>query len=395
MILFQLVGIIILYEKEGCLMNRAGGYITVPGLGYKAFQPSKLPPKPEIVVDDEMATLLGEANRELGKLDMLSNKIPDINIFLSSYVRKEALMSSQIEGTQASLVDILDPDIDTNRNADVEEVVNYTKALDYAWKRMENYPLCNSLLKETHKLLLQGTRGKEKEPGEFRRSQNWIGSAGLGLKDASFVPPVVVNMIEAMSDLEKFINNSETIDPLFKNALAHYQFETIHPFLDGNGRLGRMLIVLYLKKEKLLNHPVLYISYYLKKYRVEYYDRLDEVRNKGNYEQWIKFFLNAVIATCKDSIQTIEDLSALRVKNIAKVPKTKNSKLLFAYIEENPIINIKKTADELGVAYNTIATAVNGFINLGIMKEMTSTKRNRVFFYHEYIDILKRDTDNL
>ncbi|MCL2629927.1 MAG: Fic family protein [Firmicutes bacterium] len=376
-------------------MNRAGGYVTVAGLSYKAFQPSKLPPKPEIVVDDEMATLLGEANRELGKLYMLANKIPDINIFLSSYVRKEALMSSQIEGTQTSLVDVLDPDIDSNKNADVEEVVNYTKAMNYAWDRMEEYPLCNSLLKDTHKLLLQGTRGKEKLPGEFRRSQNWIGSFGLSLTDARFVPPTVENMIEAMSDLEKFMNNEEPYDHLIKSALIHYQFETIHPFLDGNGRLGRMLIVLYLKKEKLLKHPVLYISYYLKKHRTEYYDRLDDVRNKGNYEQWVRFFLKGVIATCKDSIQTIEDLSSLRAKNIAKLPQTKNAKLLFEYIEKNPIVDIKKTADELKVAYNTIATAISNFVKLGIMKEITSAKRNRVFFYHEYIEILKRDTENL
>jgi len=260
---------------------------------------------------------------------------------------------------------------------------------------MEDYPLCNSLLKETHNLLLQGVRGAEKMPGEFRRSQNWIGSAGLSLKDARFVPPTAENMIEAMSDLEKFINSNEPYDHLIKSALIHYQFETIHPFLDGNGRLGRMLIVLYLKKVSLLKHPVLYISYYLKKHRTEYYDRLDDVRNKGNYEQWLRFYLKGVIATCKDSIQTIEELSALRVSNLAKIPQTKNAKLLFEYIERNPIIDIRKTADELKVAYNTIATAVNTFIELGILKEMTSAKRNRVFFYYEYIEILKRDTDNI
>ena len=375
-------------------MNRAGGYIAVPQMGYKAFVPAKLPPKPELTIDEEMATLLGEANRELGKLDMLSTKIPDINLFLSSYVRKEALMSSQIEGTQTSLVDILDPDIDTNKNADVEEVVNYTKALNYAWARMDEYQLCNSLLKETHKILLQGVRGTEKQPGEFRLSQNWIGSAGLGLKDAKYIPPTVENMIESMSDLEKFINGDEAIDLLIKNALAHYQFETIHPFLDGNGRLGRMLIVLYMKKQQLITHPVIYISYYLKKHRVEYYDRLGEVRQKGNYEQWVKFFLRAVIATCKDSIKTIEQLSELRAKNIARLPRTKIAKMLFGYIERNPIIDIQRTAKELGASYNGIKKTVAGFEAIEILQEKTSAKRNKVYYYNEYLEILKRDTDN-
>ena len=362
---------------------------------YKAFEPTKLPPNPELKTDEELITILGEANREFGKLEMLSNNIPDINLFLSSYVRKEALMSSQIEGTQTSLVDILDPDIETNKNADVEEVVNYTKALNYAWARMENYPLCNTLLKETHRILLQGVRGKEKQPGEFRRSQNWIGAAGLNLKDAKFVPPTVEKMIEAMSDLEKFINADETIDPLVKSALIHYQFETIHPFLDGNGRLGRMLIMLFLKNVGLLTHPVLYISYYLKKHRIEYYDRLDEVRAKGNYEQWVKFFLRAIIATCKDSILTIEELSALRAKNLDMIPQTKIAKSLFNYIERNPIIDIKKTALHLQVSYNGLAKTITVFEKIRVLKEMTSAKRNRVFFYNDYLEILKRDTENL
>jgi len=378
----------------GFEVNRAGAYIAVPQMGYKAFEPAKLPPKPELAIDEEMTLLLGEANRELGKLDMLSIKIPDVNLFLSSYVRKEALMSSQIEGTQTSLVDILDPDIDTNKNADVEEVVNYTKALNYAWARMNEYPLCNSLLKETHKILLQGTRGTEKQPGEFRHSQNWIGSTGLGLKDAKYIPPTVENMIEGMSDLEKFINGEDAIDPLIKNALIHYQFETIHPFLDGNGRLGRMLIVLFLRKEQLITHPVIYISYYLKKHRVEYYDRLDEVRKKGNYEQWVSFFLRAVIATCKDSMKTIEDLSELRAKNIAKLPQTKTAKMLLEYIERNPIIDIQRTASELGVSYNGVKKTITAFETIGILQEKTSAKRNKVYYYNAYLEILKRDTDN-
>jgi Fic family protein len=375
-------------------LNRAGVFVTVLGQDYKAFEPTKLPPT-RLEIDDEMAEMLGEASRGLGKLEMFASKIPDMNLFLSAYVRKEALMSSQIEGTQSSLIDILDPEIDANKNADVEEVVNYTKALNYAWERMNGFPLCNPLLKEIHRFLLQGVRGQEKEPGEFRRSQNWIGAKGLNLQDAKFIPPTVPHMNEAMSDLEKFINGGERIDPLIKDALIHYQFETIHPFLDGNGRLGRMLIVLYLKEAKLLTHPVFYISYYLKKHRVEYYDRLDEVRMKGNYEQWIKFFLRATIETCNDSIQTIEDLSALRAKNKSAISQTKTAKALFQYIEHNPIIDIKRSAAELGVSYNGIAKVVAAFEQLNILEEKTSAKRNRVFYYNDYIEILKRGTENI
>jgi len=375
--------------------DRSGKFVTVADLGYKAFQPAKLPPTPELEIDGEMSSLLGEASRELGKLDMLSKKIPNINLFLSSYVLKEALMSSQIEGTQASLDDILDPEIDTNKNADIEEVVNYIKAMNYAYDRMESYPLCGSLLKEIHKILMQGVRGQEKYPGEFRSSQNWIGAAGAGLKDARFIPPAVDDMKQSISDMEKFIHTSDGLDPLIKNALVHYQFETIHPFLDGNGRLGRMLIILYLHKERLLHYPVLYISYFLKKNRVEYYDRLDEVRYKGTYEQWVRFFLRAVIVTCKDSIQTIEDLSALHNRNLEKKPKTKIAKALFEYIEKNPIIDIKRTSTDLDVSYNGLANVIGNFAKLGILRETTNAKRNRVFCYTDYIEILRRDTENI
>jgi Fic family protein len=376
-------------------MNRAGVFVTVLGQDYKAFEPTKLPPIPKIIIDDEMAYLLGEANRLLGKLDMLSSQIPNINLFLSSYVRKEALMSSQIEGTQTSLVDILDPYIDTNKNADVEEVVNYTKALNYAWDRMNNFPLCNRLLIDTHAVLLQGVRGAEKQPGEFRRSQNWIGAVGCGLKDAKYIPPTPYNMAQAMSDLEKFINSDDEIDPIIKDALIHYQFETIHPFLDGNGRLGRMIIVLYLKEVKLLNYPVLYISYYLKKNRIEYYDRLADVRKSGNYEQWIKFFLKAIVTTCADSIETITEIDKLHKINVCKIPNTKLAGALLTYMEQNPIIDITRTAEILGVTYNGLKKVIAIFEQLDILKETSNKKYNKVYSYIDYLEILKRDTDNI
>ena len=277
------------------------------------------------------------------------------------------------------------------------DVVNYTKALNYAITRLETFPLCNGLLKETHALLLSGTRGTEKNPGEFRKSQNWIGSAGCALKAARYIPPTPYNMVEAMSELEKYINEEESdIDHLIKVALVHYQFETIHPFLDGNGRIGRMLIVLYLIERKIIKYPVFYISYFLKKNRIEYYDRLADVRAKSNYEQWVKFFLDAVISTCTDSIKTIEELNHLDEKN-SKIIKdsTKSVKTVYSYIMQNPIIDIKKTATELNLSFNTVSSAVKELCNKNILKEISSFKRNRVFHYEEYLDILRRDTDNI
>jgi len=376
--------------------NRAGKTALVPGKGYKAFEPNKLPPIPALELKEEVLTMIGEANRLLGKLDGLSLNIPDMNLFIGSYVRKEALMSSQIEGTQTSLVDVLDPSNEETSNMDILDVIKYTKALNYAIERLKTFPLCNSLLKNTHKVLLTETRGHEKNPGEFRTSQNWIGAAGCTLNNARYVPPTPEYMIEAMSDLEKYFNNDDNIDPIVKAALVHYQFETIHPFLDGNGRMGRMLIVLNLMNSKVLTYPILYISYHLKKNRVEYYDRLEEVRLKGNYEQWVKFFLQAVIETCKDSIQTIEELSILREKNNKLIKDEKKSILrVYSYLEKNPIIDIQKTAKDLGISYNTVATAVKRLCELKILKQETTALRNKVFHYENYVNILKRDTDNL
>ncbi|MDE7336904.1 MAG: Fic family protein [Clostridia bacterium] len=373
---------------------RAGQYINVPNKGYKAFEPTKLQDL-QLSLDTDILTKVGEANRLLGKLEGVALNVPNIDLFISSYVRKEALMSSQIEGTQASLIDILDPNIDSNANMDTLDVVNYTNALNFAVETMKSYPLCNSLLKRTHAILLSNTRGQEKSPGEFRRSQNWIGSSGCDLNNARYVPPTPENMTEAMSDLEKFINmENEVYDPIIQAALIHYQFETIHPFLDGNGRIGRMLIALYLIEKKILTYPILYISYYLKKNRIEYYDRMSEVRAKGNYEQWVKFFLDAVIASCKDCLLTIRQISNLKDKNSKLLGKTSKSlSEVFNYICKNPIISIQKTAQELKMSFNSVSTAVQRLCALNILHENSANKRNRIFSYSEYLDILKKDTE--
>ena len=379
-------------------MKRSGKYIenlTGEAL-YKSFKPSPLPPLPPLEIDENLIKLLVEANRQLAQLDTASQLIPNIELFVSMYVRKEALMSSQIEGTQCTLEDILGPHLDVKANADVGEVINYIKAADFALERLKTQHICNRLLCETHAVLMEGVRGQEKSPGEFRRSQNWIGPSGSTLKNARYIPPNVEDMENAMSDLEKYINESDKYDPLIQAALIHYQFETIHPFLDGNGRIGRLLILLYLMEKKLLSKPVIYVSYFLKMNQIEYYDRISEVRRKGNYEQWISFFLEAVSSAAEDALKSIGKLSALREKNIARLPKSSkrkdNVRALFDYLEQHPIIEIKQTAAALDVSYNTVSSAVKKLMMLGILKETTNAARNRVFTYEEYLDILKQGT---
>lgn len=380
------------------MQSRAGEYRTnLSGeLQYKSFLPKPLPPNPPVEIDEETTGLLSKANRSIGILEGLSRQIPNIELFVSMYVRKEALLSSQIEGTQATLDDILDPRIEENTNRHVADVINYIKASQYAVKRLKDLPLCNRLIKETHRILMEDVRGEEKYPGEFRHSQNWIGPAGGTLKDARFIPPHPEDMIEAVSDLERFINSEDQLEPLIKIALIHYQFETIHPFLDGNGRIGRLLITLFLMEQKLLSYETLYISYFLKRNRIEYYDRLMEVRTKGNFEQWVKFFLRAIYESAQDAVQSIEELVKLHDKN-EKIVKTtgkaaKTVMKVFNYLEKSPIIDIKKTSEELGISFNAAANAVSILVDLDILKQTENVQRNRVFAYEEYLQILRKDT---
>lgn len=380
-------------------MNRSGEFVkNLSGdSSYLSFKPSPLPPEPALEINSNMVSKLVEANRELVKLDTAAKFIPNTDLFISMYVRKEALISSQIEGTQCTLDDVLDPELDTNSNLDVADVINYVQATNYAIEQLKTLPLCNRLLREVHRELMQGVRGQEKNPGEFRTSQNWIGPANCSLKDARYIPPNKDDMLTAMSDLEKFMNENNDYDALIRIALIHYQFETIHPFLDGNGRIGRLMILLYLMEQKLLSYPVIYISYFLKKNQIEYYDRISEVRRSGNYEQWVIFFLEAVSAAAKDSLETIEQLSALHDKNIALLPKTNrkkdNVRILFDYIEKYPIIDIRHTSQALDVSFNTVSNAIRKLQELGILTETTNSARNKVFAYSEYLDILKKDTN--
>lgn len=365
-------------------------------LQYMSFEPKPLPPVPAVKMDTETISLLSSANRNIGILEGLSEQIPNIELFVYMYVRKEALLSSQIEGTQATLDDVLDPKITENKNKDVADVLNYIKASQYALTRLEELPISSRLIKETHKILMKNVRGDERNPGEFRRTQNWIGPAGSTLKTASYIPPNPEDMTQAISDLDKFINMQDEIEPLIKIALIHYQFETIHPFLDGNGRIGRLLINLFLVEKKLLTYETLYISYFFKRNRTEYYDRLMKVRNKGYYEQWVRFFLLAINESAIDSIETIRKMVALHDKNIKLISETgRASKTIFkvfTYLEGNPIIDITKTSIELEMSYNAIANAVESLIDLRILEQTEDVQRNRVFAYEEYLAILRKDT---
>lgn len=379
-------------------MGRSGELVTnLRGdAAYQSFRPSPLPPDPELNINSDIVKKLVEANRDLVRLDTASKLIPNVELFISMYVRKEALISSQIEGTQCTLDDILDPDIDGNSNLDVGDVINYVRACTYAIGRLDKLPLCNRLLREIHGELLAGVRGQEKNPGEFRRSQNWIGAANCTLREARYIPPNVEDMNAALTDLEKYMNEGDDYDPLIRIALIHYQFETIHPFLDGNGRVGRLMILLYLMEQGYISKPIIYISYFLKKNQIEYYDRISEVRRNGNYEQWIAFFLEAVSAAAKDSLETIEKLSELHDRNLRGLPtttrKNDNVRRVFDYIEQYPIIDIKRTAADLEVSYNTVSAAVGKLVQAGILNETTNAARNRVFAYEEYLGILRKDT---
>lgn len=381
------------------MTNRAGTLVgNLSGeMAYESFRPAPLPPNPPIEVSGELLTKLIDANKKIATLEGLSSRIPNMGLFVSMYVRKEALLSSQIEGTQCTLEDILNPLIEENTNRDVSDVVNYIRATEFALERLKTLPLCNRLIKETHAVLLESVRGQEKNPGEFRYSQNWIGGQGSTLKNARYIPPNPEDMLTAMSDLEKYINSDDTLDPLIQAALIHYQFETTHPFLDSNGRVGRLLITLFLMEKDILSTPALYISYYLKMNRIEYYDRMTQVRRTGDYEQWISFFLQAFADSAEDAIHTIDRLTALHDKStklfdsLTKRQRTSVLKV-FSYLESNPIIDIQKTATTLEMSYNTVSKVVSILIEDGILKQTGKSGKAKIYSYTEYLDILRKDT---
>ena len=363
---------------------------------YKSFSPTEIN-HAWAISDNEMQNLLSEADRALGELNAFSQLVPDVDFFIRMHITKEATQSSRIEGTQTNMEDAFleKQDIDPEKRDDWEEVQNYIKAINVAISQLKSLPLSNRLLKDTHKTLMQGVRGESKLPGEFRNSQNWI---GVSLKHAVFIPPHQDEVLSLMSDFEKFIHNDELQVPhLIKIAIAHYQFETIHPFLDGNGRLGRLMIALYFANFRLLHKPALYLSDYFEHHKTEYVDRLMAVRQSNKIKPWLIFFLYGVRETAQNSIQVFKDILALKervereVLPHFSVRRQKNAQALMKALYQNPVLDISIVANMLDLKTNTASALVNDFVKHNVLYEMTGRQRNRIFWFNEYMMIFNKN----
>ena len=363
---------------------------------YQCFVPHNLKDI-KLNIDSEINALVNKAYLLLGRLDGMAITLPDIDLFVSMYVQKEAVISSQIEGTQASLVDVLQKDKGKEKIKDTEEIVNYIKATHYAFKRLNKMPLCMRLIRETHAVLLSNVRGEEKMPGEFRRSQNWIGHAGSTLKDASFIPPAPDEMDICLGDLERYIHEDSTISNLIKIALIHYQFETIHPFLDGNGRMGRLLIILYLREQGLIEYPVLYLSYFFKKNRNRYYELLNNIRIKGEFEEWIKFFIDGICEISEDAITSIQKIVELKNTDMKKIRELSGSNisnllLIYDYLLQHPFLEAEDIKKLVGVSKPTANKLLENLMTIEIVELVEDKKRYRQYVYKKYVDILSEGT---
>jgi Fic family protein len=384
--------------------QKTGSWVVISKTGEKvsAFVPDPLPPAPEVEISLNLRNQLDQALLELGRLDSITRLLPDTSLFLYMYVRKEAVLSSQIEGTQSSLSDLLLFEAEAAPGApldDVQEVSNYVAAMTHGLKRLrEGLPFCNRLIRELHKVLLSGSRGDGKAPGEFRTSQNWIGGTRPG--NALFVPPPPEQVMNCMGALEKFFNDQPSKTPiLLKAGLAHVQFETIHPFLDGNGRVGRLLIPLLLCQEGVLREPLLYLSLFLKTHRKEYYRLLQQVRTDGDWESWMEFFVEAVVHTAQQAVVTVDRLHQFAEKDrtrIRKFGRLAGSGLrVHQAILTQPVFSVNAIHEKTGLVPNTIGKVLRTLIQKGIVKELTGHKRNRIFSYDQYMRILSEGTEPL
>ena len=379
------------------LAGRAGRPVRQQA-GYQAFIPAPLPPDPPLRFDSQLATVLAGAGTALGRLDGVAATLPNPELFVTMYVRREAVLSSQIEGTQSTLDDVLAYEIDSDRSklpGDIEEVVNYVNALNYGLTRLQTLPLSLRLLREIHGKLLAGGRGSEKSLGEFRHSQNWIGG-GPRLADAIFIPPPPHEMKTALGNLERFLHDPRGLDPLIVCALAHAQFETIHPFLDGNGRVGRLLITLLLFHAKVLQRPVLYLSHYLKQHRGTYYDRLMAIRYEGDWEGWLRFFLTGVAEVSREAEHTARRIVELREalrRAAQKADMSVNTLKLLDHLFEQPVINVKAAQERLGVSFPAANGMISELQKVGILIEVTGGRRNRMFRFDPYLKLFADVTE--
>lgn len=380
--------------------NRAGFFMN-SAVGYKSFVPAELPPNPPIQYDDELQGLLSLADRKLDRLDGVTQILPNPELFVAMYVKKEAVLSSQIEGTQASFVDVLSTEYnqaDDQRHDDVKEVINYVDAMNWGLEQLASFPLSLRLIRNIHARLIHNTRGANKNPGEFRTSQNWIGPAGCTLNTATFVPPTVPDMNVALGDLELFIHQEDFIPALVKIAMIHAQFETIHPFLDGNGRMGRLLITFWLCQQNILTKPLLYLSFYFKKNRAEYYDRLMAVRKNGDWENWIKFFLRGIAEVSDEATESARAI--LKIKEDAtnalykKDGTNSNYQRLLNYLFEQPFIKRSDVEQYLDVSNPTAGSILEVFCQMNILVDCTPDKaRNKMYAFGKYLDILNSGTE--
>ena len=356
--------------------------------GYRAFIPAPLPPDPPLDFDRETIALLSKADRALGRLDGVTSVLPNPDLFVAMFVRKEAVLSSQIEGTQSTLDDVLQFELDeegVDLPKDVGDVVSYVNAMNHGLERLKDLPLCMKLIREIHDRLLRGGRGGEKTPGEFRHTQNWIGPPGSTLTTAIFVPPPVYEMRPALDNLERFLHDDDAFPVLVHCALAHAQFETIHPFIDGNGRVGRLLITFLLCQREILGRPLLYLSSYLKTHRTEYYDRLMAIRLSGDWEGWIKFFLRGVFQVSQAASDTARKILELR----ERYRQTVKDQPLLDYLFEQPLVSIPMVQRRLGCTFPTATKYVERLVGAGLLRETTGFQRNRRYRFDPYLSLFE------
>ncbi|MFO7982732.1 MAG: Fic family protein [Desulfuromonadales bacterium] len=378
-------------------MSRSGIFRNTLA-GYRAFYPSSLPPDPPLNLENDLHLLLSEADRALGALNVVVTVLPNPNLLVGMFIQKEALLSSQIEGTQSSLVDVLGADEGDIPTADVGEVFNYVKAMRHGLKRLEEdeFPMSLRLIREIHGVLMQEVRGGSTHltPGEFRTMQNWVGGTSPG--NARFVPPPPDEMLQALNSFEHYLHEVDTLPPLIRCGLIHYQFETIHPFNDGNGRVGRLLITLFLVWKGILDEPMLYLSAYLKAHQQEYYDRLTQVRTDGNYEAWTRFFLEGVCEVSKMVLETTKRIQVLERADsdrlVAAGEGTYGLTLLRALMQQ-PVVMANDIAQRVGVSYTKANALIRRCEQLGILRQTTKGRRNRKFMYKAYVDILAEGTE--